>query len=442
MTENDPSHMDETSSMLEYLGYSSLDELFSDIPKTVRKQKIGIGRGLEEYKVIERAKTYASENKSGTLNFLGNGIYDRIIPEAVNNILSRSEFLDAYTPYQPEISQGMLQSIFEYQSLISDLMGMDFTNASMYDGYSALGEAARMAYRINGKNEILIPESTYDSKLAVMDSYGRGIGLIYNKYKMNASGKIDLDDLSSKISDNTSAIVVENPNGYGVLDENAAKVKDIKKSAVIISYVDPISLGAIAPPGEYDSDIAVAEGQQLGLPMNYGGPLLGIMSFKSEYVRKSPGRLIGESVDRNGKRAYVMTLQTREQHIRRAKATSNICSNQALLTLAAASYLSILGKDGLKKVALLTIKHAKDLKAQMKNIGVRPYFDSLSFSDVLFDIKSDVKEKLADKGILGGVKLKELIGSTEIKNGTFFSVTEKNDMESISKLVKVLEGVL
>ncbi len=441
MTENATSFMDEISSMLEFLGFSSVDELFSDIPKNVRKQSMGIGRGLEEYRVVQRAKLYASENKSDMVNFLGNGIYDRIIPEAVNNILGRSEFLDAYTPYQPEISQGMLQSIFEYQSLISDLFEMDFTNASMYDGYSALGEAVRMAYRINGKNEILIPESTYDSKLAVMNSYGRGLGIIFRKYKMNRSGKIDLDDLSSKIGENTSAIVVENPNGYGILDENVTKVGDIKKSAIIISYVDPVSLGAVTPPGAYDSDIAIAEGQQLGIPMNFGGPLLGLMSFKSEYVRKSPGRLIGESVDHNGKRAYVMTLQTREQHIRRAKATSNICSNQALLTLAASSYLSILGKNGLKKVALLTIKHARDLETELKKIGIHQYFDSLSFSDVLFDMKNDVKEKLAKNGILGGTRLRELIKDTGLNTGTFFTVTEKNGAESISKLAKALEVI-
>ncbi|BAB59442.1 glycine dehydrogenase [Thermoplasma volcanium GSS1] len=434
--------MDEISSMLDYLGIKSTEELFSDIPLSVRKKEIGIGSPLDEHLVLERARKYASLNSTEMLNFLGNGIYDRVIPEAVNYIISKSEFLDSYTPYQPEVSQGMLQSIFEYQSLISDLFKMDFTNASMYDGYSALGEAARMAYRINGKNKILIPESTYDSKLSVLKNYVWGLSMKIEKYKMNEEGKIDIDDLQSRIDGDTSAVVVENPNGYGVIDENVFRISEIKKESLLISYVDPISLGVLKPPGEYGSDIAIAEGQQLGIPMNFGGPLLGIMSFKADYVRKSPGRLIGESVDADGKRAFVMTLQTREQHIRRAKATSNICSNQALLTLAAGSYLSILGSSGLKKVALLTIKHSKNLAESLGNIGIEKVFDSISFSDTLFRIDKNVMLDLAKKGILGGIKLTSLIKDSKYSSGTFFTATEKTDNEKIKALVNALEVIM
>lgn len=433
--------MDELLSMLNFLGMKDPEELFSDIPKSVRKKSIGIGNGLDEYRVVDRALEIGRKNKTGMINFLGNGIYDRIIPEAVNYILSKPEFLDSYTPYQPEISQGMLQSMFEYQSLISDLMGMDVTNASMYDGYSALGEAARMAYRINGRSKILVPESSYDSKISVLKNYIWGLNMKIVKYRIGEDGMIDLDDLSSKIDSDTSAIIVENPNGYGILDRNVFGVKDIKKDAVLISYVDPISLGVVKPPGEYGSDIAVAEGQQLGIPMNFGGPLLGLMSFKMDHIRRSPGRIIGESVDSNGRRAYVMTLQTREQHIRRAKATSNICSNQALLTLAASAYLSIMGSTGLRKVALLTIKHSRMIKEKLSSIGVRPYFSTESFSDVMFRLERDVMEALASRGILGGLKLRQLISGTPMKDATFFTVTEKTDAAAIEKLAAALEVI-
>ncbi|CAC12479.1 glycine dehydrogenase (decarboxylating) related protein, subunit 1 [Thermoplasma acidophilum] len=433
--------MDELLSMLNFLGMKDPEELFSDIPKSVRKKSIGIGGGLDEYRVIDRAMEIGRKNKTDMINFLGNGIYDRVIPEAVNYILSKPEFLDSYTPYQPEISQGMLQSMFEYQSLISDLMGMDVTNASMYDGYSALGEAARMAYRINGHSKILVPESSYDSKISVLRNYIWGLNMKIMKYRIGEDGMIDLDDLSSKIDSDTSAIVVENPNGYGILDKNIFGVKDIKKDAVLISYVDPISLGVVKPPGEYGSDIAVAEGQQLGIPMNFGGPLLGLMSFKMEHIRRSPGRIIGESIDSNGKRAYVMTLQTREQHIRRAKATSNICSNQALLTLAASAYLSIMGSTGLRKVALLTIKHSRMIKEKLSSIGVKPYFSTESFSDVMFRLERDVMEALASKNILGGLKLRQLISDTPMKDATFFTVTEKTDAAAIEKLAAALEVI-
>ena len=433
--------MDELLSMLNFMGMKEPEDLFSDVPGSVRKRSIGIGSGLDEHQVVERALELGRKNSIGMLNFLGNGIYDRIIPEAVNYILSKPEFLDSYTPYQPEISQGMLQSLFEYQSLISDLMAMDVTNASMYDGYSALGEAARMAYRINGKKKILIPDSTYDSKLSVLKNYVWGLNMEIIRYKIGNDGMIDLDDLSSKIDDETSAVVVENPNGYGILDKNVFAVKDIKKDAALIAYVDPISLGAVKPPGEYGADIAVAEGQQLGIPMNFGGPLLGIMSFKMDHIRRSPGRIIGESVDSNGRRAYVMTLQTREQHIRRAKATSNICSNQALLTLAASAYLSIMGSSGLKKVALLTIKHSRMLKEKLSAAGIKPYFDTESFSDVMFRLNREVMEGLASRGILGGLKLTSLIKDTSLRDATFFTVTEKNDAEKIEKLAKALEVI-
>ncbi|MDS0257747.1 aminomethyl-transferring glycine dehydrogenase subunit GcvPA, partial [Thermoplasmatales archaeon AK] len=359
--------MDDKEEMMASLGIKDISELFSDVPKKFRKNSLEIPEGKSEYEVIQDAIAYASMNRTGMAMFLGNGIYRRIVPAAVDEIISRAEFLTSYTPYQAEMSQGVLQALFEYQSLISDLTSMDVTNSSMYDGFSALGEAVRMAYRINGRSEILLPESIYKSKKAVMESYIVGLGVKIRYYSINPDdGTIDLESISSAVGQDTSCVVVEQPNSMGVIDRNVTAVKETIKDAILIAYYDPVSLGIIKPPGEYGADIAVAEGQQLGIHMSYGGPLLGLFSFRKEYIRKSPGRLIGETTDVNGKRGYVMTLQTREQHIRRQRAMSNICTNQALLAIASAAYLSVLGRTGLRNVALKTIENSRKLTSILR----------------------------------------------------------------------------
>lgn len=439
---------DEVSSMMGQLGIKNIDELFRDIPKNVRKKGIDIADGVSEFEILTMAKERAALNKGmDFINFLGCGIYDRVIPASVDSIIGRSEFLTSYTPYQPEMSQGMLQSMFEYQSLMSDLMGMDVTNSSMYDGSTALGEAVRMAFRINGKPEVLIPENMYWSKIDVIESYIWGLGIKLIKYGIDRkTGFTDLDDLKGKVNENTGAIIVENPNAFGILDENALKVQEIKKDALLISYVDPISLGVITPPGEYGTDIAVAEGQQLGIHRFFGGPLLGIMSFRKDYARKSPGRIIGESVDRDGKKAYVMTLQTREQHIRREKAMSNICTNQALMALAAATYVSTLGEPGMKKVALTTISNSRKLRNRISKIEGfdANLFSGTSFSDIPVSYEHSnekVRKHLYECGILGAIPLSQIIPSMkdEFPSTSFYSVTEKNTDAQIEKLAGCLE---
>lgn len=436
--------------MFEFIGIKDSDELFSDIPASIRKRGISINRGISEYEVMKLAEDIGSANSGYNFaNFMGCGIYDRIIPAAVDSIIGRTEFITSYTPYQAEFSQGMLQSLFEYQSLISDLMGMDMTNSSIYDGTTALGEAVRMANRINGKSEILIPENMYKSKTDVIDNYASGLNLKFIKYSFSRdSGYIDLDDLSSKVSDSTSAIICENPNSFGIIDPNVMKVQEMKKNALLIMYVDPISLGTIVPPGAYGADIAVAEGQQLGIHRQLGGPLLGLFSFRKEYLRKSPGRIIGESLDVNGKRAYVMTIQTREQHIRREKATSNICTNQALMALASAVYLSIVGPDGLRKVANVTISNAKKLRntiAKVKGYNSN-MFSGTSFSDVIVKLPSDpvdIQKKLYSRGILGPIPSSALFPDiTDLRQTGFFSVTEKTGDSQIEALASSLEAIL
>ncbi len=439
---------DERSFMLQAMNMKSMDELFSDVPASMRKKGLRVPPGISEYELMEEAKNIAAMNRyEGYRKFLGCGIYDRIIPSSVDSIISRSEFLTSYTPYQPEMSQGMLQSLFEYQSLMSDLMGMDVTNASMYDGYSALAEAVRMAYRINGKTEVLIPETLYRGKLRVIESYTRGLGLKLISYGYEKeTGFADLDDLSKKVGENVSSVICENPNGFGILDENVPSLREVVGKSMIISYVDPVSLGVIRPPGDYDSDIAVAEGQSLGVHKNLGGPLLGIMSFKREHIRKSPGRIIGESVDSDGKKAYVMTLQTREQHIRREKAMSNICSNQALMAVAASTYLSILGKKGLRNVALKTASNMKKLIETFRHVeGYNPdLFSGKHFSDLPVKAPIDnekLRKSLLEKNIQGAIPFDSILPNLSdlFRNTSFFSVTEKHNDDDFSALKSALE---
>ncbi len=438
----------EKQEIAEFVGISDEMELFADIPEKFRKTGLKINPGISEYEVISRAINIAGKNGGSDLvNFLGNGIYDRVVPATVDSIISRSEFLTAYTPYQAEMSQGALQSLFEYQTFMAELTGMDISNSSMYDGFSTLGEAVRMAHRINEKRDVLIPENIYDDKLKVMESYLYGLPVRLVKYSIDRrSGFINIDDIQSKITDNTSAIVVEMPNALGIIDENVPKVQQIRKNALIIAYVDPVSLGMLAPPGDYGVDIVAAEGQQLGIHMNFGGPTLGILSFKKDYVRKSPGRIIGETVDRNGRRAYVMTLQTREQHIRREKATSNICTNQALMAIAATVYLGTVGPSGLRKIAETTYIKSRKLKESLTRLKIanKQQLTGKPFSDVLVSFRKDVEglqAYLSNHGINGGLSLSKLSreAASAISNAAFFSTTEKTTDEAIAMLAEALE---
>ena len=437
----------EKQEIAKFLNISDEMALFSDIPAQYRKKEIRIQEGVSEYEVLEQARRIASLNSSaGMVNFLGNGIYKRIVPASVDSIIGRSEFLTAYTPYQAEMSQGVLQSLFEYQTFMSELTGMDASNSSMYDGFTTLGEAVRMAHRINERRDILIPENMFDDKLKVVNSYLIGLSVRLLTYRVNqVTGFIDLNDIQSKVSKDTSAIVVEMPNSYGIIDENVLKVSQIKGDALLIAYVDPISLGMLLPPGDYGADIVAAEGQQLGIHMNYGGPGLGILTFRKDYIRKSPGRIIGETVDNKGKKAYVMTLQTREQHIRREKATSNICTNQALMAIASAVYLSVVGPTGLKKIAQTTYVNSRKLKnklSSLKAAGV-PQLTGKPFSDVLIKFSTDVsqlQEFLAEKGINGGVPLQKLAAAPIlIPNSAFFTATETTQENEIDQLVSIME---
>ena len=438
--------MNSTDEIFKFLNIKSYDELFSDIPESVKKPLKGIGKGKSEMEITLESESIGNQNRWDFTIMLGLGSYERYIPAAVNNIIMRNEFITAYTPYQAEISQGMLQALFEYQSLICDLTGMDVTNSSMYDGPSALAESVRMAYRINGKRDVLIPENIYKNHLEVLKTYTTGIPIRILFYGVNNDGTIDMEKLKEMIGENTCAIITYNPSPFGTIDPAVNKIREIKNDSIHIAYYDPISLALISSPGEYDADISVGEGQQLGIPMSYGGPYLGLFSFKEKYVRKSPGRIIGETVDVNGKRAYVMTLQTREQHIRRDKAMSNICTNQALMALASSVYLSVLGKNGLEYVAAKTMENTRKLATIIDSVhGFRTRKSSKPyFSDIIVDVDASPQalfEYLQKNGILGAYPASLALEGPASGTGrsVFFAATEMTKTENLEKLKKVLE---
>ncbi|HPT73278.1 MAG TPA: aminomethyl-transferring glycine dehydrogenase subunit GcvPA, partial [Methanomassiliicoccaceae archaeon] len=357
--------------MLSKLGIDSVEELFSDIPVSVRTDGVPIPPGMSEMEVIREVTSMLSANITAYDHpcFMGGGVYHRFIPSAVKAIISRSEFVTSYTPYQAEISQGMLQALFEYQSYVAELTGMEAVNSSNYDAATALGEAATMCHRVNGRRKFLIPQLISCDKRGVLRNYVKGVGMEIVDYAYDPStGEADMDDLKEKIDGDVGGVYVEVPNFLGVMDRHAAEMKEVIGDALLVVGVDPISLGLLKAPGDYGADIVIGEGQSLGSPMNFGGPLLGLFGCRQELVRKMPGRVIGMTKDAEGKRAFCMTLQTREQHIRRSKATSNICTNEALMAVAAAAYLAIVGRDGLRAVAKSNMANARKLRDALSSV--------------------------------------------------------------------------
>lgn len=433
--------------MLEKVGLSSMEELFDDIPEGFRlTEPLNLPKAKTELEVSAYMRKLSGMNKS--VNdypcFLGAGAYDHYIPSIVDALISRSEFYTAYTPYQPEISQGTLQSIFEFQTLIARLTGMDVANASLYDGGTACAEAAIMACNIARKKQILVSKSVHPSSMAILKTYchGQEIELIEVEMK---DGLTSLEDLKNKLSDETAGVIIQSPNYFGQIEDvkQATEITHTAKKASMILSTDPFSLGILKTPGELDVDIVVGEGQSLGLALSYGGPYLGLIATKDKYVRKLPGRLIGETVDEDGKRAYVLTLAAREQHIKREKATSNICTNQGLMALSATIYMVTMGKEGMKEAATLATQKAHYAFNKITESGkFKPVFDGPFFME--FAIKSDIKAEvinkaLLDAGIIGGIDLGK--DFPEYENTILYAVTEKRSKEEIDRLVEVLEGI-
>jgi glycine dehydrogenase subunit 1 len=444
--------------MMRQMGIESIDELYADIPEKYRLEKpLNIPQTpLSEFEVKRHVEALLSKNK--TCNdmpiFLGAGCWPHYVPAVVKEIVQRSEFLTAYTPYQPEVSQGMLQALFEYQSMICELTGMDVANCSMYDWASALGEAARMAARVTGRNEILIPKIIHPERAATLKTYAEPAGIkIENLIYDGETGQISLEDLRNKISNKTAAVYIENPSYLGFVE---AQVDEIGKEAhshgaLFMVGVDPISLGILKPPGDYNADIVIGEAQPLGNPMNFGGPLLGIFACRDDMnlIRQMPGRIIGLTTTADNSRyGFCMALQTREQHIRREKATSNICSNEALCAVASAVYMALLGPQGLRELGETILCKANYAMRQLSKInGIKvPVFKTPHFKEftVNFDgaglsVKA-VHEKLLKRQIHGGKDISKEF--PELGETALYCVTEVHSKAEIDCLVEALSNIL
>ncbi len=437
----------EEKQMLEFLGIDSVERLFDDIPQQVKVDGLDLPCGLSELEVKRQLGQMLNRNVSvdDVPSFLGSGTYDVHIPSAVGAILGRSEFYSSYTPYQPETSQGMLQSMFEYQSMMSELTGMEAVNNSMYDWATALGEAVLMAARLKKGGQFLVPGMMSRSKRSVLDNYVNGADIrIVEIAHDEITGQLDLDDLRAKMTDDTIGAYVESPNMFGVFEEKLEQLREILADKIMVVGVNPLSLAIAKPPGEHGADMVIGDGQIFGNPMNYGGPHLGFFSCKKKHVRKMPGRIVGLTHDADGQQAYCMTLQTREQHIRREKATSNICSNEALTTLAAAVYMSLKGGKGLQELAVKLMEKASVLSQRLSGIeGVKaPYFEGYSFNEITVKLPttaSHVFDELAKRDIIGGKPLADVPG---MESMMVFAVTDKTTDSDIEKLANVIASIL
>jgi len=443
-----PNNEESRREMLESLGLSSIEELFGCcIPENVRfKGSLDLPKPLSELEARRLLTQIANVNKpvSQMVSFLGGGVADHYIPAAVDHILSRSEFYTAYTPYQAEVSQGTLQNIFEFQTLICMLTGMDVANASMYDGASALAEAVLMASSATRQDKIVISQTVNPQYRETVQTYADATGLEIVEIP-HKDGQTDLDAMEKAIDDKTAAIAIQNPNFFGIIEDPfpISKLKEKGKKTLLISVVDPLSLGVIVPPGDYDCDIALGEGQPLGNPISFGGPHLGFFAAKENLIRRMPGRLIGQTKDVDGKRGFVMTLQTREQHIRRHRATSNICTNQALNALGAASYLNLMGKEGIQEVAQQCLQKANYLKDKIEALpGYSIPFNGPVFKE--FAVKAnrpfeEIQKVLVEKGFLPGIHLQPYYDGMD--DWFLVCVTEKRTREEMDRFAAGLEGV-
>ncbi|KUP07387.1 glycine dehydrogenase [Bacillus coahuilensis m2-6] len=441
-----PTTEQDRKEMLEAIGVESVDELFADIPEKVRFQgEYNIKKAKTETALVKELTILANKNadfKTYT-NFLGAGVYDHYIPSIVDHVISRSEFYTAYTPYQPEISQGELQAIFEFQSMICELTGMDVANSSMYDGGTALAEAATLAAGHTRKKKVLISEAVHPESKAVVESYCKGQNIEVVTIPSH-EGITDLSALDTMMDGETAAVIVQYPNFYGRV-EDLVKVEEIthrEKSLFVVSS-NPMSLGVLTPPGQLGADIVVGDAQVFGIPASYGGPHCGYFAVTKALTRKVPGRLVGETVDEEGRRGYVLTLQAREQHIRRDKATSNICSNQALNALAASVAMTALGKHGVKEMAVQNLQKAHYAKQACKKAGIEVVYEGASFNEFVIKLPLEVKEvnrKLLEKGIIGGYDLAR--DDHELSGHMLVAVTEIRTKEEIDTFVEEVGAII
>lgn len=439
---------EDVRAMLASIGVASVEELFQCIPRSLQLPRpLAVPPALSEIELTQHLQQLAHDNDSAdsAVCFLGGGSYDHFIPAVVDAVAGRSEYYTAYTPYQAEASQGSLQAFFEFQTLICQLTGLDVANASLYDGGSAVAESVLMALAATSKrHKILIAESVHPEYRHSLSTYIANLKATVETLP-TPEGFLNPDDLKKAVDDQTVCVIVQHPNFFGCLEEVEALGQLTKaKGAMFVVSFDPISLGILKRPGQYGADIAIAEGQCLGNPMTYGGPYLGLLACREEFVRKMPGRLVGQTTDRNGKRCWVLTLQTREQHIRREKATSNICTNQGLMALKATVYLAALGPQGLKETAELCLRKAHyaadqlTKKAGLKLRFARPFFKEFSVDTGAGDA-ANLLHELLEEGFLAGLHLGRWY--PWLKSCISLAVTEKRTRAEIDGLAEAYVNV-
>lgn len=434
--------------MLARLDLSSMKELFTSIPDSIKLNRdLNIPDSKTESELVSHFKDIADRNTDQHyLSFLGAGAYPHVIPSVVDYLASRGEFVSPYTPYQPEVSQGTLQIIFEFQTLICQLTGMDIANASLYDGASGAAEAVLMAHRLKRKPKVLLAGLIHPQYKEVIHTYTRNLGIQIEEVGFSSDGFVDDADLQKKIDTETSVVIAQSPNFIGVIEDlesiSKTALANGALSAVVIS--EPVSLGLLDPPGNLGADIVTGEAQSFGIPQSFGGPFLGFMACSKEFIRQFPGRIAGETVDVEGKRGFVLTLSTREQHIRRERATSNICTNQALCALRATIFLETMGKEGIRELAWHNVQKANyALEECVKINGIEQKFSGAFFNEFVLEFGKpveDVNLYLKEQGITGGLDLEKFY--PELKNCALFCVTEIHSKENIDRLVSTLKEAL
>jgi len=440
-----PHTEDDIREMLEAIGAGSLADLFSHIPSHLKKEApLRLPPRLSEQELLSHlsALSGSTANSESFISFLGAGCYDHFIPAAVDAISSRSEFLTSYTPYQPEVSQGVLQAIFEYQTLVCQLFEMDVANASMYDGASAAAEAVLMAGRIKRRTKAILSMALHPEYRSVIKTYCHG-QMDIQEIGLTKEGLTDLLSLGRLADDTTACVVLQSPNFFGPIERlgEADAIVHRAGALFVMAVAEPISLGLLRPPGSFNADIVVGEGQPLGSPTSFGGPGLGLFATRNAHVRQMPGRIVGQTADKEGKRAFCLTLATREQHIRREKATSNICTNEGLLALRSAVYLSLMGKQGLRRLSEIILDRTELLKKRLKRIpGLSFPFNAPAFNEFVVRMKRSPEKlvtALLKKKIIPGLPLGRYY--PEMKDCLLISVTEKNSPEDIEALCKALQ---
>jgi glycine cleavage system P protein (glycine dehydrogenase) subunit 1 len=432
----------ERTEMLREIGAASIDDLFSVIPEEYRLTRdLDVPRQMGESEIIDHFKVAAAKNANGYTSFLGAGAYRHYRPVVIDSLVQRGEFLTSYTPYQAEITQGTLQAIFEFQTMICELTGMDIANASMYDGSTGAAEAVMMAVRVTGRDEVLVARTVHPEYREVMHTYAQHQGHDAREVEYGQDGRIDLAALDAAVTDQTACVLVQSPNFFGIIEDIPA-IADIahKKGALlVVSIAEAVSLGIVRPPVE--ADIVSMEAQSFGVALSYGGPYCGVLAAKEKYLRQMPGRLVGETKDTEGRRGFVLTLSTREQHIRREKATSNICTNQALVALMTTIFLTVYGKQGMRELALHNLAKAKYAADTLGNQAKLLFAKTPRFHEFVLQTAEPVEQlhaRLIEKKIIGGLSLKKWY--PELGNATLWCATELTTKEQIDAAATVVVG--